>query len=179
MDWKPDNEVRDRFARLYADHYHDLYRYILTLIPHTEDAQEVLQDASVALWRKVHEYDPAELFLPWARQFAFLEVLNHRRRYARNQNQLSDAAIRLVAQDQEQLQVELERRFAALRDCLARLGPEDRELIKRRYQSEQTIQQLAAATDRPADTLYKRLRRIRDRLLHCVSLKLADEGGSA
>lgn len=177
MSWTPDNELRDRFARLYAAHYHDLYRYVLTLIPHVQDAQEVLQDTSVALWRKMDSFDPSAAFLPWARQFAYLEALNHRRKYARSRARLSEAVVRLVAEEQAAQQPMLERRFAALNDCLSRLSPDDRRLIEQRYQSEQSIKALAESEGHPADTLYKRLKRLRERLLRCINMKLAEGGG--
>ena len=178
----PDNlspeSARDQFARLYTAHHHDLYRYILTLVPHVHDAQEVLQDTSVALWRKVDDYDTAESFLPWARRFAHNEVLNHRRKFARTRGRLSDAVVEQLSIEQQAMQPTLDGRREALQDCMRRLNDDDRQLIEQRYLREDTIQQFAAERGQPADTLYKRLKRIRERLLRCINSKLEADGGA-
>lgn len=178
----PDNpspdSARDQFARLYTAHHHDLYRYILTLVPHVHDAQEVLQDTSVALWRKVDDYDTAEPFLPWARRFAHNEVLNHRRKFARSRSRLSDAVVEQLSIEQQAMQPTLDARRDALRDCMLRLSDDDRKLIEQRYLRDRTIQQFAAETSQHADTLYKRLKRIRQRLLRCINSKIEADGGT-
>ena len=62
-------------VRLLSRHQEDLFRYIFALLPHEEDARDVLQETSVALFRKFEDYDPAKPFLAWAFRFAYLEVL--------------------------------------------------------------------------------------------------------
>ncbi len=59
--------------RLLARHQEELFRYIFALMPHEEDARDVLQETSVALFRKFAEYDPAKPFLAWAYRFAYVE----------------------------------------------------------------------------------------------------------
>ncbi len=70
-------------VRLLSRHQEDLFRYIFALLPHEEDARDVLQETSVALCRKFSEYDPGRPFLAWAFRFAHLEVLKHRERSQR------------------------------------------------------------------------------------------------
>jgi DNA-directed RNA polymerase specialized sigma24 family protein len=36
----------------------ELFRYTFALLPHEDDARDVLQETSVALYRKFEEYDP-------------------------------------------------------------------------------------------------------------------------
>src|SRR5438105_4078585 len=70
----------EEMVRLLSRHQDELFRYIFALLPHEEDARDVLQETSVALFRKVAEYDPAKPFLAWAYRFAYLEVLKQRER---------------------------------------------------------------------------------------------------
>ena len=64
-------------------HQEDLFRYIFSLLPHEEDARDVLQETSVSLYRKFADYDPEKPFLAWAYGFAYLEVLKQRERNER------------------------------------------------------------------------------------------------
>lgn len=70
-------------VRLLSQYQGDLFRYIFALLPHEEDAQDVLQETCVALYRKFEEYDPSKPFLAWAYSFAFLEILKQRERNQR------------------------------------------------------------------------------------------------
>ena len=65
-------------VRLLSLHQGDLFRYVFALLPHEEDARDVLQETSVALCRKFADYDPDRPFLAWAFRFAHLEVLKQR-----------------------------------------------------------------------------------------------------
>ena len=69
-------EATELLVGLLTAHQQELFRYIFALLPHEEDARDVLQETSVALCRKFDEYDPSQPFLPWAYRFAFLEVLS-------------------------------------------------------------------------------------------------------
>ena len=42
----------DEFLRLYSSHHRLLYRYVLTLLGRPSDADDVMQNASVILWKK-------------------------------------------------------------------------------------------------------------------------------
>ena len=73
----------EMLVRLLSRHQEQLFRYIFALLPHEEDARDVLQETSVALYRKFDDYDPDKPFLAWAYSFAFLEILKQRERNRR------------------------------------------------------------------------------------------------
>ena len=75
-------------VRLLTGHQEELFRYIFGLLPHEEDAKDVLQETSVSLYRKSAEYDPDKPFLAWAYRFAYLEVLKQRERNRRGNRHL-------------------------------------------------------------------------------------------
>ena len=64
-------ERSKQFMMQFARHEHDLFRYVLTLLPNWNDAQDVMQETAAALWQKFDQYDPGRPFLPWACQFAY------------------------------------------------------------------------------------------------------------
>lgn len=165
------------FVRLLMQHQNALLRYILPLVGHLEDAQDVLQEAAAAMWRKIDAYDRAQPFLPWARQFARNEVLMHHRRRKRF-TFLSEELIDSLAASADRGDAESRRlrRREALDSCLSGLDERDRALIRSRYvDRDMTIQRLASETGASENVLYKSLGRIRRRLLECVARKLATE----
>src|SRR5215471_16338384 len=120
-------------VRLLIRHQQDLFRYILSLLPHQEDARDALQETSVAIYRKFADYDPSKPFLAWAYGFAYLEVLKARERACRNGRHLREDLFELLAREREKHETELHSRLQALETCLRELPSADRELIHERY----------------------------------------------
>jgi RNA polymerase sigma factor (sigma-70 family) len=72
----------------------------------------------------------------------------------------------------------LRARSAALADCLDRLKEGDRSLLRLYYDEELTMPRIAEDQNRPVNTLYKALQRIRQSLRLCIDSRLASEGRS-
>jgi RNA polymerase sigma-70 factor (ECF subfamily) len=162
-------------ARLLAEHQEQLFRYILTLLPHEEDARDVLQEASVALYRKFAEYDPGKPFLAWAYRFAYLEVLKHRERSQRRRRLLSPDLVERLAREREEHESVLQARLEALEECLAILPGVDRELIRQRYQGGTPAEELARQSGASRRTFFRRLDRIRRVLQECINRRMAQD----
>lgn len=159
--------------RLLLQHQNDLLRYVLPLVGCMSDAQDVVQETATALWKKFDEYDPAQPFLPWAKQFARNEVLMHHRR-KRRYTFLTEELIDALTTAQSQRDELSQQRQMALQQCLAKLPAKDRELIECRYAGDSTtIQALAEQLGQTANVLYKSLGRIRRQLFDCIHRKLA------
>lgn len=169
-----DRESSAWFLGLLLRHQGELLRYILPLVGHLQDAQDVLQETATALWKKLDSYDRAQPFLPWAKRFARNEVLMHHRRRKRF-HFLSEELLDALEAAETASESDRRRR-EALDSCLAGLDAADRELIRARYAAPDTnIQKLAASSGESQNVLYKALARVRRRLMDCVSGKLSAE----
>jgi RNA polymerase sigma-70 factor (ECF subfamily) len=168
----------DHLLRLWVRNQADVYRYIFALLPHTADAQDVLQATCVALWHKAGELDLDRPFLPLAFRFALLEVHKHREKNRRWANFLDDSALELLARGREEAHELMELRRQALDGCLRKLGPAESELIKRHYWRRMTVPEIAETTGQNIHTLYKALQRIRRQLLDCINGTLRAVGVS-
>jgi RNA polymerase sigma-70 factor, ECF subfamily len=169
------SEAAERVVRLLTQHQEDVFRYIFALLPHREDARDVLQETSVALYRKAADYDPSQPFLPWAFRFAALEVMKQRERNQRGTLLMSRELIERLAAEREAMEPTLQTRLAALEACLEKLPAGDRELIQRRYQERARADEL---TEEGVSrrSVFRHLDRIR-RLLHeCISRRTAMGG---
>jgi RNA polymerase sigma-70 factor (ECF subfamily) len=163
-------------VRLLTRHQDELFRYIFALLPHEEDARDVLQETSVALFRKFEDYDPGKPFLAWAYRFAYLEVLKQRERNLRGSRLLNLDLIERLAREREQLEPVLQARLQALEQCLEELPAADRELIRQRYQAKARAEELVRQSGASRRTLFRQLDRIRRRLYDCISRRVAATG---
>lgn len=163
-----------RFFALYAQHQFALYRYVLMLLPHHADAEDVMQDAARLLWEKFDRYDASEPFLPWAKRFAYYEVLKHRRASGKRRQLFSDEMIETLAEEAADDDELLLAQREALRGCMAALDTNERNLIEQRYAGDRTIAELAEANDKTPNSLYIVLHRVRAKLIACVDRKLAE-----
>lgn len=161
----------ERFMVLYSSHQRRLYLYILTLLPASVDADDVIQEANLVLWRKFDQYEPGTNFFAWACQIVRYEVLKHRERRRTQAAMLLDPDVidSLADAAQEQIDGVDDRHRQLLLDCMARLTNGDRELMRRRYTVGMTVQAIAAAAQRSPNAISKSLGRIRRLLLDCVT----------
>ncbi len=161
------------FVGQFAAHDRGVYKYILTLLADTNAAQEVFQETSVTLWQKFGEFEAGSNFFAWACRVAYFEVLKYRQTRRRDRLRFGEGLLETLSN--ETLSNEssvgdrlLRARRMALPDCVAKLPPADRELMEQRYAGDETIQEIAQRTGRPANTLYKALERIRHTLMTCI-----------
>lgn len=168
-----DAERMELLVRLLTRHQEEMFRFILSLHPHEEDARDVLQETSVALCRKIVEYDPKQPFLPWAFGFAYLEVLKQRERNQRGARLLSRELADRLAKEREDRQDLLQARLQALEDCLEKLPPAERNLLLQRYQGSADIEELVQRSGMSRRTLFRNLQRIRQLLQDCIDQRVA------
>ena len=165
----------EEFVQLFTQTQRRLYLYILAQVPSVSDAEEILQNTNLVIWSKCDRFTLGTSFFAWASQIATFEVLKHRQRFSRDKLQFNDDFVQSVASEVEEYSADLELRRRALESCLKKLRPADRELIHRRYQPGESGKELARDLDRPANSVYQSLGRIRRQLLDCINRRLSVE----
>jgi RNA polymerase sigma-70 factor, ECF subfamily len=151
-----------------------LYAFICSLMGELEQAQDVLQETNVKLWRRAKEYDPQRPFLAWAFSFARWEVMAWRKKVQRSRLVLDDDLLDLVAAKMESDSA-AGGELAALEKCLSQLPPKQREVMDARYQEGETVRAMAARMGQPENALAALLYRIRRALHECITAHLAKE----
>ena len=68
----------ERFLQLFAQHQRQVLGYVYSLVPHTQNAEDIFQKTSLVLWRKFSEFTAGTSFRAWASQIAWFEVLKWR-----------------------------------------------------------------------------------------------------
>ncbi len=163
-----------QFIRLYAQHQTQLFRYVASLVPRLEDAEDVLGQVTVVLLENFDTYQPGTNFLAWARRIAHLRVLEYYRK-SKRQRLLSERVLKKLAQEAECRDTVSEERLGALHKCIEKVSPKDRDLIDQRYREGAKTVDLARQLGRSANSLYLSLGRIRRSLLRCIEHRLSAE----
>lgn len=158
----------ERFLQLFSRYQQTIRSYIAVLTPGKSDADDLMQEASLALWNKWETYDSQRSFVSWACGVARIEVLRHQRRVATSKMWFTDELIELLANEYEREASVYTTRLEALPNCLARLDERQREYILLRYRTGGSIQSVIEATGRPQSTVYRMLARIRRVLRDCI-----------
>jgi RNA polymerase sigma-70 factor (ECF subfamily) len=160
------------FVRLFAAGQREILRYILAFVPDLQDAQEILQETAVDLWKKFDRYDRDCPFAPWACRFALFRVLKFREQKVRQSRFLSLEAIEQLSAERPEQDDALEDRRGALAACLGQLSDADRFIVEQRYSLGSSVAQISEVTGRNTSALYKTLERVRRRLFACVTRRL-------
>lgn len=170
------NQKAELFARLLGSCQRKVFLYALGLIHNAADAEEILQETNVVLWRKFDEFEPGTSFESWACRVAYFEVLKYREKSARRRRVFGAALVETLAAEAEQVADEFDDRRDALEGCLTKLRDVDRTLVLGRYQPGASTRGLAESMGRSVQGTRKSLHRIRMTLLECIQRTLVAEG---
>ncbi len=165
----PGDAGSEEFVRQLTNHQTSMLAYIRSLAPGGSGARDLLQEVNITLWQKRDSFELGTNFKAWAFQTIRYHVLNHRRRLI-SQGWLvfDDDLIQRMSPGFEMEPDELEERHLALRKCLQRLRPQDRELLHHRYATSSSLQEFATRTKRSTGTLKAILFNLRAVLKRCI-----------
>lgn len=175
----PDKIPNEQFVSLLARHHSLVRGFIGTLLPNQTDAEDVFQQTCLVLWRKWALFDTQQSFSAWACGIAFYEVKNFQRTQSRDRHYFSDEILSLIMEQQSSSLSETDRQKQALDDCIQKLDRDSQQLILDCYHSQRSIKDVADQSGRSSDAIYKKLSRLRLRLMDCMQQSLhSPEAGS-
>jgi RNA polymerase sigma-70 factor, ECF subfamily len=167
------SDRHQRFAELIVRNQADVYRYILSVVGHRADSDELFQQTNLTLWTIWERYDEIRDFLPWAFAVAQNEIRNFLRRQQLRPRLLSDELIAELTARRIADHDVLSARQEALTVCLERLTNPQRELIDLCYSQGRSMKAVAQERGQTADAIYKAVQRIRQSLYDCVNRSIA------
>lgn len=163
----------ERFAGLLATCQRRVFLYAMSLLHNPADAEEVLQETNLVLWRKFDQYQPGTDFGQWACRVAYYEVLKVREKKARGEQLFSGEFIEVLAAESASTMERTDARREALNGCLKKLREQDRQLLMGRYQPNATTRSVARTLGRSVQGTRKSLHRVRMAILACIERTLA------
>jgi RNA polymerase sigma-70 factor, ECF subfamily len=170
------HEARTReFVRLLSVHEQELSGYVVSLVPHWADADEVLQETKLRLWEQFDQYDPTRDFGGWARAIAYFMVLAYRKRSQRASARFSQQFVDVVSREAALLATDAYPLRQALSGCIAKLSQAARELLWACYAGKETIKDVAVRLGRSVRGTQRAVAQIRSELQHCIEDAMRQE----
>lgn len=131
---------------------------------------DLAQETFIHAFRRLADFDQTRPLLPWLRGIAFNLLRNHRRSRARTMT-TDDIESFFVATTESSVRHEDEA-ADALKDCVAALNEESRELLERRYTLNMPVAEICKLTGAKHSATTMALHRVRARLEDCIGKKL-------
>lgn len=148
-------------------------RYLRT----SDDVFDVIQEAFLDAYNELDAFDPKRDFSAWLRGICRHKVVDSLRRQAAQRRRhlaLVDRAIAEQAGSDDQDDAAACERVRVLRDCVHRLRPEHRVLLRRRYEGMTPVKDLARKEGKTPASVAMRLKRIRHVLQRCLQEKIPE-----
>jgi len=165
----------EAFLRLLSEHERKLALYVTGLVACPTDAQDILQEGRILMWRHFDKFELGTNFPAWARKILFHRILAYRRQVKKKPVALlSEETLELLHDEAESALREQrwERREKALQGCLEKLKADHREVVRMRYRDEASIEKIAATVERTEGAVYRLLSRLRKSLYDCVEQEM-------
>jgi RNA polymerase sigma-70 factor, ECF subfamily len=162
----------DAFVQLLGQNQRRIFLFVMSMVPNWSEAEEIIQETNLLLWREFDHFQPGTNFAAWACQVALNQVLAWRKRQQRDRVKFSPAFLETVAEEATVEAEWLEDRSRALAGCIEKLPERHRVLLRCRYNEGQTIDTIGRELGRSADAIYRTLSRIRHTLYNCVTESL-------
>jgi RNA polymerase sigma-70 factor, ECF subfamily len=162
----------EEFIALLGLHQRRIRLFVMSLIPKPSDAEDVVQETHLVLWREFGQYESGTNFAAWSCTVAFHQVLAWRKRQQRDRLVFRDEFLEAVSREFIAQESRLEERTLALNACIEKVPHHHRDLLKLRYTDGQPIDAIARKLNRNTDAVYRMLSRIRQALQECVGQQL-------
>lgn len=162
----------EQFLELLTASDRALSLYVHGLVPRDSEAEDILQQTKLLLWKHFDDFTLGTNFIAWARKTAFHQILSHRRQKKKEHLPLDEAALEALGHAVSSLVDSGSHRQEALNTCLGRLPAEHRQLVRLRYYDEMEIADIATQISRTEAAVYRALSRVRVGLLQCVEKQM-------
>ncbi len=169
---------QERFLQLFLASEREVRRYVSALAPARADAEEIMQQTAVELWRKFEQFDLTQPFTPLACRFALNVAKQWLARKRRWQGLVAADLAERIADRRGELEPVLAARLRHLEACLGKLPAEQRRIIDGYYFRQQSIDAVAAEARRTVAAAYKSMQRIRQALEACIERAERGEAGA-
>ncbi len=163
---------RDALQQVYKDTSAKLYGVCLRILNDRGEAEDVLQDTYLTIWRRAGAFQPERGLSPitWLVAIARNKSIDKLRSTARPRamRPLDEAAEAVDSGPAPSASVEAADDAASLERCLAQLDPQHAEVVRTAFFDGVTYEMLAARVGAPLGTVKSWIRRSLQRLRVCL-----------
>ena len=163
-----------QFVQLLTENQTDIFSFILSRVPRSADAEDLLQETTKIMWEKFDTFDVDTNFRGWALTIARFNILNYYRKN-KKQNQLFDELILANIESISADLVNADDRVDALRQCVKLLPSKQTTLLQMRFTDGIEVKVIAQQLRRSIPGVYKMFAKIQLSLMHCINKRFVME----
>ena len=173
-------QITEKFLRLLMESDNRIYAFILSLVPNRTDADDIMQETIIVMWRKFREFSasgdaPENEFTAWGIVIARNKVFEYRKQGKKFHTTFNEGLLEVLERETGPTLSDIDLRIEYLQKCVNRLSGSDRQLLYLRYQKNQTLKEIAGNVSRSLQSVNRTLVRIQTLLLRCVSRSMAED----
>jgi RNA polymerase sigma-70 factor (ECF subfamily) len=171
-----DREHQANCVQLITSVQQRLHAYILTMLPRSSAADDILQETNLVMWKKIDSYEPGTNFNAWAYKIAYFQTLSYVKKAKRHEWLRFDTELMETLADEIEEEFEsFDEENSTLRRCIDKLSEADRKFVIQRYYDEMSLKELAELVGRSVGALKQVMFRIRGSLKTCIQNTMALE----
>lgn len=167
VECKTDN-INIIFNKLLSEIQLSLFQFIFSLVPHKEDAEDIMQKTNLILVQKQDVFDPQlGSFKTWSFRIARYQIMAHKTVYSRSKicfsNELTETlADEAIDHDTPQIQKD------ALNKCYQKLPEHMKKIVELRFKRDLTYKEISVQVNRPVSSISATLNRARAHIMTCI-----------
>ncbi len=162
------------FVRLLTANQSQIYAYIMSLVGNCADADDVLQETTAMMWEKFSEFKPGTDFISWGGAIAYYKVREFRRSH-REKFHFDDEVFNILSRDARRELRDANTYLSKLHDCMKKLKASDYQLVRLRYFSGVSINELSQRFNKTVRTVYYQIAKIHGLLMRCIERSVSSE----
>ena len=168
----------ETLVRNLIQHQRGFKAMIYSMVGDASATDDLFQEAAMVMTRKRTELPEDGNFGAWGRAICFNMVRDHRKKSSRRrEHQLDDQSLEMLFSAFEKKgSFILEDRKRALSLCVEKMEPQHREVLRKRYDQNVPVEQLATELSRTRAAMDTMLFRLRAVLADCVTRQLTSWG---
>ncbi len=158
--------AREAFEELFQRYREPVYAFFRRRLNDVARAEELAQETFLAVLRNLARYEPRALFRTYLYAIALHQLAAERRKKAKAEAGSDPALVPATSEDRETV--------LAVRQALARLDPEEREILFLREYEQLSYSEISSLLQVPLNTVRSRLFRARMALKDLLVAKRGD-----
>jgi RNA polymerase sigma-70 factor, ECF subfamily len=165
---------KDAMRFLFTRHNVRVFRYLLRILGDAATAEDLVSDVFIDIWRHAGRFEARSQVSTWILAIARFKAASVRRR--KTFDRLDEGATASIADTTDDPEAALQKKKcgAVLRDCLAQLSSEHREILDLIYYHGQSITEVAQIIGVPENTVKTRAFHARKRIAQLMAKRGVD-----
>jgi RNA polymerase sigma-70 factor (ECF subfamily) len=169
--WVEDNDLTKEFMSLLLANQKRIYVYILSIVVHPSDADDILQDTLTEMWRGFSDFRAGTNFVAWGKTIAKYKILNYRKKNKNSKLLFDDELVSILEAESDRL-TNLPERLDAMKICSKKLSEKELQFLKMRYEMGLSFRKIASEYGVSKQRIYMIISHIHTKLAKCIKLTL-------